>query len=253
MKSGYSVEIDNFGSGCLRKCELLPAIYLLFLFTFVITFLFPFFQFLLFYRSDFIFLKILLLWSPPAQSKSPLSNQRFRLYIVFRRLQRFRECKFECKLPFLRLAETFLKSGFGWVIGQEEKLHTTSSLKMSTCRLAMKLTLDFKGIIQDPINSQNSPYVHLIYFSFPGNKLLTCISVYRTLGSVPLVSVVNEASDCTRFATTPITFTRLDFHQHFLDYKPGITRYLAAFLDECQIYLGGGERFGRRLPLPTLL
>ena len=101
MKSGYSVEIDNFGSGCLRKCELLPAICLLFLFTFVITFLFPFFQFLLFYRSDFIFLKILLLWSAHAQSKSPLSKQRYRLYIVVNidfLFQRFRECKFECKL-----------------------------------------------------------------------------------------------------------------------------------------------------------
>ena len=153
---------------------------------------------------------------------------------------------------FLRLAETFLKSGFGWVIGQEEKLHATSSLKMSTCRLAMKLTLDFKGIIQDPINSRNSPYAHLFYCRFGGNKLLTCISVYRTLGSVPLVSVLTKL-DCTRFATTPITFTRLDFHQQIPDYKPGITRYLAAFLNECQIYLGGGERFGRRLPLPTLL
>ena len=148
MKSGYSVEIDNFGSGCLRKCELLPAICFLFLFTFVITFLFPFFQFLLFYRSDFIFLKILLLWSAHAQSKSPLSKQRFRLYIVvnidFLSLQRFRECKFECKLLFLRLVGTFLKSVFGWVIGQEEKLHATSSLKKSTCRLAVKLTLDCK-------------------------------------------------------------------------------------------------------------
>ena len=147
MKSGNSVEINNFGSGCLRKCELLPAICLLFLFTFVITFLFPFFQFLLFYRSDFIFVKILLLWSAPAQSKSPLSKQRFRLYIVINidfLLQRFRECKFECKLLFLRLAETFLKSVFGWVIGQEGKLLATSSLKKSTCRLAMKLTLDSK-------------------------------------------------------------------------------------------------------------
>ena len=147
MKSGYSVELDNFGSSCLRKCELLPAICFLFLFTFVITFLFPFFQFLLFYRSDFIFLKILLLWSAHAQSKSPLSKQRFRLYIVINidfLLQRFRECKFECKLLFLRLAETFLKSVFGWVIGQEEKRLATSSLKKSTCRLAMKLTLDSK-------------------------------------------------------------------------------------------------------------
>ena len=146
MKSGYSVELDNFGSGCLQKCELLPAICLLFLFTFVITFLFPFFQFLLFYRSDFIFLKILLLWSAPAQSKSPLSKQRFRLYIVVNidfLFQRFRECKFECKLLFLRLAEN-LKSVFGWVIGQEGKLLATSSLKKSTCRLAMKLTLDSK-------------------------------------------------------------------------------------------------------------
>ena len=148
MKSGNSVEIDNFGSGCLRKCELLPAICFLFLFTFVITFLFPFFQFLLFYRSDFIFLKILLLWSAHAQSKSPLSQQRFRLYIVvnidFLSLQRFRECKCECKLLSLRLAETFFKSVFGWVIGQEGKLLATSSLKKSTCRLAMKLTLDSK-------------------------------------------------------------------------------------------------------------
>ena len=145
MKSGYSVELDNFGSGCLRKCELLPAICLLFLFTFVITFLFPFFQFLLFYRSDFIFLKILLLWSAHAQSKSPLSKQRFRLYIVVNidfLFQRFRECKFECKLLSLRLAETFFKSVFGWVIGQEEKV--LKSLKKSTCRLAMKLTLDSK-------------------------------------------------------------------------------------------------------------
>ena len=148
MKSSYSVELDNFRSGCFRKSELLPAICLLFLFTFVITFLFPFFQFLLFYRSDFIFLKILLLWSAPAQSKSPLSKQRFRLYIVvyidFLSLQRFRECKFEYKLLFLKLAETFLKSVFGWVIGQEGKLLETSSLKKSTCRLAMKLTLDSK-------------------------------------------------------------------------------------------------------------
>ena len=142
MKSGYSVELDNFGSGCLRKCELLPAICLLFLFTFVITFLFPFFQFLLFYRSDFIFLKILLLWSAHAQSKSPLSKQRFRLYIVVNidfLFQRSRECKFECKLLSLRLAETFFKSVFGWVIGQEEKV--LASLKKSTCRQAMKLTL----------------------------------------------------------------------------------------------------------------
>ena len=142
MKSGYSVEIDNFGSGCLRKCELLPAICLLFLFTFVITFLFPFFQFLLFYRSDFIFLKIPLLWSAHAQSKSPLSKQRFRLYIVVNidfLFQRFRECKCECKLLSLRLAETFFKSVFEWVIGQEEKV--LASLKKSTCRLAMKLTL----------------------------------------------------------------------------------------------------------------
>ena len=148
MKSGYSVELGNFRCGCLRKCELLPAICLLFLFTFVITFLFPFFQFLLFYRSDFIFLKILLLWSAHAQSKSPLSKQRFRLYIVvnidFLSLQRFRECKFECKLHFLRLAETFLKSVFGWAICQVGKLLATSSLKKSTCRLAMKLTLDSK-------------------------------------------------------------------------------------------------------------
>ena len=146
MKSGYSVELDNFGSGCLRKCELLPAICFLFLFTFVITFLFPLFQFLLFYRSDFIFLKILLLWSAHAQSKSPLSKQRFKLYIVvnidFLSLQRFRECKFECKLLSLRLTETFFKSVFGWVIGQEEKV--LASLKKSTCRLAMKLTLDSK-------------------------------------------------------------------------------------------------------------
>ena len=146
MKSGYSVQLDNFGSGCLRNRELLPAIFLLFLFTFVITFLFPFFQLLLFYRSDFIFLKILLLWSAPAQSKSPLSKQRFRLYIVvnidFLSLQRFRECKFECKLLSLRLAETFFESVFGWVIGQEENV--LASLKKSTCRLAMKLTLDCK-------------------------------------------------------------------------------------------------------------
>ena len=93
---------------------------------------------LLFYRSDFIFLKILLLWSAPAQSKSQRSKQRFRLYIVlnidFLSLERFRECKFECKLLSLRLAETFLKSVFGWVIGQEQKLLATSSLKKSTCR-----------------------------------------------------------------------------------------------------------------------
>ena len=93
---------------------------------------------LLFYRSDFIFLKILLLWSAPAQSKSQRSKQRFRLYIVlnidFLSLERFRECKFECKLLSLRLAETFLKSVFGWVIGHEQKLLATSSLKKSTCR-----------------------------------------------------------------------------------------------------------------------
>ena len=112
--------------------------------------------------------------------------------------------------------------------------------------------LGLRCTIQDPINSRNSPYAHLFYCRFRGNKLLTCISVYRTLGSVPLVSVLTKL-DCTRFATTPITFTRLDFHQQISDYKPVITRYLAAFLDECQIYLGGGGRFGRRLPLPTLL
>ena len=141
MKSGYSVELDNFRSGCLRKSELLPVICLLFLFTFVITLLFPFFQFLLFYRSDFIFLKILFLWGAPAQSKSQLSNQRFRLYIVvrlyivFRSLQRFRECKFECKLLFfLRLEETFLKSVFGRVIGQEGK--PFSRIRPSKSRLA---------------------------------------------------------------------------------------------------------------------
>ena len=138
MKSGYSVELGNFRSGCLRKCELLPAIFLLFLFTFVITFLFRFFQFLLFYRGDFMFLKILFLWSAPAQSKSLLSKQRFRLSIVinidFLSLQRFRECKFECKLLSLRLVETCVKSVFGWVIVQEEKPLATSSLKTSTCR-----------------------------------------------------------------------------------------------------------------------
>ena len=118
MKSGYSVQLDNFGSGCLRNRELLPAIFLLFLFTFVITFLFPFFQLLLFYRSDFIFLKILLLWSAPAQSKSPLSKQRFRLYIAvnidFLSLQRFRECKFESKLLFFKAGREFFKVRF-WV------------------------------------------------------------------------------------------------------------------------------------------
>ena len=78
------------------------------------------------------------------------------------------------------------------------------------------------------------------------------ISVHRTLGSFPLVSVLTKL-DCSRFSTTPITFTRLDFHQQISDYKPVITRYLAAFLDACQIYLGGGERFGRRFPRPTLI
>ena len=144
MKSDYSVELDNFGSCCFRKYELLPAICFLFLFTFVITFLSPFFQFLF----DFIFLKILLLWSAPARSKSQLSKQRFRLFIVanidFLSLQWFRESKFECKLLSLKLAETFLKAVFGWVIGQEEKLLATSSVKKSTCRLAVKLTLDSK-------------------------------------------------------------------------------------------------------------
>ena len=48
------------------------------------------------------------------------------------------------KTSFLRLAETFLKSVFGWVIGQEGKLLATSSLKKSTCGLAMKLTMDCK-------------------------------------------------------------------------------------------------------------
>ena len=117
MKSSYSVELDNFRSGCFRKSELLPAICLLFLFTFVITFLFPFFQFLLFYRSDFIFLKILLLWSAHAQSKQP-SKQKFRLCIVvnidFLSLQRFRECKFECKLLFFKAGRNFFKVRF-WV------------------------------------------------------------------------------------------------------------------------------------------
>ena len=112
--------------------------------------------------------------------------------------------------------------------------------------------LGLRCTIQDPINSRNSPYAHLFYCRYRGNKLLTCISVYRTLGSVPLVSVLTKL-DCTRFATTPITFTRLDFHQQISDYKPVITRYLAAFLDECQIYLEGGGRFGRRLPLPIPL
>ena len=141
-----ALNLITFVAVVCKKCELLPAICFFFLVTFVITFLFPFFQFLLFYRSDFIFLKILLLWSAHAQSKSPLSKQRFRLYIVVNidfLFQRFRECKFECKLLFLRLAEN-LKSVFGWVIGQEGKLLATSSLKKSTCRLAMKLTLDSK-------------------------------------------------------------------------------------------------------------
>ena len=140
MKSGYSVELDNFGSGCLRKCELLPAICFLFLFTFVITFLFPFFQFLLFYRSDFIFLKILLLWSALAQSKSPLSKQRFKMYTVvnidFVSLQRFRECKFESKLLSSRLAcRDFFKVHF-WVGNRSwgKTVLETSSLKKSTCR-----------------------------------------------------------------------------------------------------------------------
>ena len=147
MKSGYSVELDNFRCGCLRKFELLPAICFLFLFTFVITFLFPFFQFLLFYRSDFIFLKILFLWGAPAQSKSQLSNQRFRLYIVvrlyivFRSLQRFRECKFECKLLFFKVGRDFFKVRF-WVGNRSggKTVLANSSLKKSTCRLAMKLT-----------------------------------------------------------------------------------------------------------------
>ena len=147
MKSGNSVEIDNFGSGYLRKCELLPAICFFFLVTFVITFLFPFFQFLLFYRSDFIFLKILLLWSAHAQSKSPLSKQRFRLYIVVNidfLFQRFRECKFECKLLFLRLAEN-LKSVFGWVIGQEGKLLATSSPQKVDLQAGNETNLGFYG------------------------------------------------------------------------------------------------------------
>ena len=117
MKSSYSVELDNFRSGCFRKSELLPAICLLFLFTFVITFLFFFLQLLLFYRSDFIFLKILLLWSAHAQSKQ-LSKQKFRLCIVvnidFLSLQRFRECKFECKLLFFKAGRNFFKVRF-WV------------------------------------------------------------------------------------------------------------------------------------------
>ena len=142
MKSGYSVELDNFRSGCLQKFELLPAICFLFLFTFVITFLFPFFQLLLFYRSDFIFLKILLLWSALAQSKSPLSKQRFRLYIVvnidFLSLQGFRECKFECKLPFFNCWQKLFEVLF-WVSNRSVG---KASLKKSTCRLAMKLTLD---------------------------------------------------------------------------------------------------------------
>ena len=90
------------------------------------------------------------------------------------------------------------------------------------------------------------------FAGFLGNKVLTCISVYRTLGSVALVSLLTRL-DCTRFATTPITFTRLNFHQQIPHYKPVITRYLAAFLDECQMYLGGGGRFGRMLSVPTLL
>ena len=46
------------------------------------------------------------------------------------------------------LEETFLKSLLGWVIGQEEKLLATSSLKkvgmQANLRLAMELTLDSK-------------------------------------------------------------------------------------------------------------
>ena len=130
------------------SCNLFPY----FIFTFVITFLFPFFQLLLFYRSDLIFLKILLLWSAPAQSKSPLSKQRFRLCIVvnidFLSLQRFRECKFECKLLFLWLAETFSKSVF-WV-GNRSGGKTSLDFVpqkvdlQANLRLAMKLTLDSK-------------------------------------------------------------------------------------------------------------
>ena len=136
VKSGYSVELDNFGSGCLRTCH------------FVITFLFPFFQLLLFYFSNFIFLKIRLLWSAPAQSRSPLSKERFRLYVVvninFYVYRDSGSVNLNANFFFLRLAENFLKSVFGWVIGQEGKLLATSSLKKSTCRLAMKLTLDSK-------------------------------------------------------------------------------------------------------------
>ena len=155
---------------------------------------------------------------------------------------------------FFKAGRDFLKSVFGWVIGQVGKLLATSSLKKSTCRLAMKLTLDSK-VHHSGSHKQSkfwSPNARLFYCRNQGNKLLTCVSVYRTLGSVPLVSVLTKL-DCTRFATTPITFTRLDFHQQISDYKPVITRYLAVFLDVGQIYLGGGERFGRRLPLPTLL
>ena len=71
-----------------------------------------FFQ-LLFYRSDFIFLKILFLWSAPAQSKSPLSKQRFRRYIVvnidFLSLQRSMECKFEKPLTSEQRREPYNK------------------------------------------------------------------------------------------------------------------------------------------------
>ena len=98
----------------------------------------PFFQFLLFYRSNFRFLKILFLWSAPAQCKSPLSKQRFRLYIVVNiNFYVYRESgsvNSNANFFFLRLAENFLKSVFGWVIGQEEKLLATSSLKSRLAR-----------------------------------------------------------------------------------------------------------------------
>ena len=58
-----------------------------------------FLSILVVYRSDFIFLKILLLRSALAQSKSRLSKQRFRQYIVadidFLSLQGFRGVR-EC-------------------------------------------------------------------------------------------------------------------------------------------------------------
>ena len=77
MKSCYGVKLNNFRSGCLRKCDLFTVS-----FHFCLHLPLSFLLVLVVYRSEFVFLKRLLLWSAPAQKKSRHSKQRFRLCIV---------------------------------------------------------------------------------------------------------------------------------------------------------------------------